>query len=341
MVLANLGRQDALAVRFVGVQSRNGIGVETKGRGRMSWILIDSDLTESARRESLYNGTLFLTTPTPATKALCDLAWEMIEDAFGDVDPHEAQDALPVEEFSNVIGPLKTNFTHEARSKEAITAMLIEFGCDPEETYFDIPRLRVVTHSNYLTAGLGYAYQPHRDIWYAAPPCQVNWWLPINSIGLASALAFHPQWWSNPVPNTSSGFDTYEWNATGRADAAKHVKTDTRNHPVPSEEIDLSDDIRIVGQPASTLMFSGAHLHSTVPNTSGRTRFSIDFRTINLSDLVNRVGAVEIDDGSTGTTARDFLRLTDRSQLPEDVVAIYDVGSTHSGPLVFDPSVVS
>ena len=93
--------------------------------------------------------------------------------------------------------------------------------------------------------------------------------------------------------------------------------------------------------PASTLMFSGAHLHSTVPNTSGRTRFSIDFRTINLSDLVNRVGAVEIDDGSTGTTARDFLRLTDRSQLPEDVVALYDVGSTHSGPLVFDPSVVS
>jgi hypothetical protein len=110
---------------------------------------------------------------------------------------------------------------------------------------------------------------------------------------------------------------------------------------VPTEQIDLSDDIRMVGQPASALLFSGAHLHSTVPNTSGRTRFSIDFRTLNLEDMVNRVGAVEIDDGSTGTTARDFLKLTDRTQLPEEVVALYDVGSTHSGPLVFDPSVVT
>jgi hypothetical protein len=307
----------------------------------MSSILVDPSVNERERRNALYEGTLFFFTPSPATTALCEFAWQMISDAFGVVDPLEAQDVLPVEEFARIIGPMKTAFTHEARSKDLISAMLVDLGCDPDETYFDIPRLRVVSHSNYLTAGVGYAYQPHRDIWYAAPPCQINWWLPINSIGSASALAFHPQWWSEPVPNSSSGFDTYEWNATGRADAAKHVKTDTRNHPVPTEEIDLSNDVRIVGPPASLLLFSGAHLHSTVPNTSGRTRYSIDFRTVNLRDLVDRVGAPEIDDGSTGTTARDFLRASDLTRLPEDVVEIYDVGSTHSGPLIFDPSVVS
>ena len=307
----------------------------------MSSILIDPAVSDDERRHALYEGTLFFLTPRPATKALCDFASGMISDAFGSVDPLEAQDVLPVEEFARIIGPMKTAFTHEPRSKSLIAAMLVELGCDPDETYFDIPRLRVVSHSNYLTAGVGYAYQPHRDIWYAAPPCQLNWWLPINSIGSASALAFHPQWWSRPVPNSSAGFDTYEWNATGRAEAAKHVKTDTRNHPVPTEEIDLSDDIRIVGQPGSLLIFSGAQLHSTVPNTSGRTRYSIDFRTINLRDLRDRVGAIEIDDSSTGTTARDFLRISDLTGLPEEVIAMYDVGSTHAGPLVFDPSTIA
>jgi hypothetical protein len=307
----------------------------------MGTILVDPELGDVERRQALFGGTLLSYTPRSSSTALCGLAWEMISDAFGSIDPHEAQDVLPVEEFARVIGPMKTDFTHETRSKELITALLVDLGCDPDETYFDIPRLRVVSHSDYLTAGVGYAYQPHRDIWYAAPPCQINWWLPINSIGSMSALAFHPQWWDQPVPNTSGGFDTYEWNATGRADAAKHVKTDTRNHPVPSEAIDLTNDLRIVGPPGSLLVFSGAQLHSTVPNTSGRTRYSIDFRTVNLRDLVDGVGAKEIDDASTGTTARDFLRISDLTRLPDDVVEIYDVGSTRSGPLIFDPSVVA
>ena len=34
-------------------------------------------------------------------------------------------------------------------------------------------------------------------------------------------------------------------------------------------------EIRLVGDPGSVLVFSGAQLHSTVPNTSGGTRFSV------------------------------------------------------------------
>ena len=37
-----------------------------------------------------------------------------------------------------------------------------------------------------------------------------------------------------------------------------------------------------------TIVFSAAQLHSTVPNTTDRTRFSIDFRTVNLDDLRER-----------------------------------------------------
>ena len=65
-------------------------------------------------------------------------------------------------------------------------------------------------------------------------------------------------------------------------------------------------------------------MHSTVPNTSGFTRFSIDFRTVHLDDVKTESGAPNIDSECTGTTLRDYLRGTDLSRLPDDVVAPYD-----------------
>jgi hypothetical protein len=303
-------------------------------------ILVDSTADDDSRRRALYDGALLFFTARDSVRALCDHAWQMITEAFDPLDPMEAQSKLPVEEYVGIIGPLKTRFTNEDSSKERLHDLLDDFGCDVSQTYFDVPKLRIVTHSNYLTAGVGYAYKPHRDIWYSAPPCQLNWWLPISEISTESALAFHPHWWNEAAPNTSGNFDPYEWNRVGRAEAAKHITSDPRNHPAPSEPIELEPELRIVGGPASTLIFSAAHLHSTVPNTSRATRFSIDFRTVNQHDLVERVGAPNPDSASTGTTARDFLRATDYERLPEDVVALYDIGSKHEGPLVFDPTTV-
>lgn len=303
-------------------------------------IYVDSALSEDERRRELYEGALFCFMRRESVQALCDFAWQMIADAFDPLDPREAQSKLPVEEYVKVIAPLKTQFTNHDVSKELLRDLLADFGCDVSSTYFDVPKLRIVTHSNYLTAGVGYAYKPHRDTWYSAPPCQLNWWLPITEISSQNALAFHPHWWNRAVPNTSGGFNPYEWNKVGRAEAAKHVKTDTRNHPAPSEPIELEPELRVVGGPASVIVFSAAQLHSTVPNTSSTTRFSIDFRTVNLDDLLQRAGAPNADSASTGTTARDFLRATDHERLPDDVVALYDTGSKHEGPLVFDPTAV-
>ena len=71
-------------------------------------------------------------------------------------------------------------------------------------------------------------------------------------------------------------------------------------------------------------MFSAAQLHSTVPNTTDRTRFSIDFRTVNIDDLAEGVAAPNIDSECTGTTLRDFLRASDLEPLPEEIIARYD-----------------
>jgi hypothetical protein len=79
----------------------------------------------------------------------------------------------------------------------------------------------------------------------------------------------------------------------------------------------------VVTPPGGTLVFSAAHLHSTVPNTTDKTRFSIDFRTVNIDDLIEGVGAPNVDSACTGTTLRDFLRASDLAPLPEELIERY------------------
>jgi hypothetical protein len=74
---------------------------------------------------------------------------------------------------------------------------------------------------------------------------------------------------------------------------------------------------------AGMMLFSAAQMHSTVPNNSGRTRFSIDFRTVNLDDAAARRGAPNIDSECTGTTMGDYLRGTDLAHVPDEVIASY------------------
>ena len=83
-------------------------------------------------------------------------------------------------------------------------------------------------------------------------------------------------------------------------------------------------------------MFSAQQLHATVPNTSGLTRFSIDFRTVHRDDVEAKRGARIIDSDATGTTLRDFIRADGHDRLPDEVVARYETGST-DGVLIFQP----
>ena len=154
----------------------------------------------------------------------------------------------------------------------------------------------------------------------------------------AISIRSPPKFFDRVVPNNSHQFDAYEWNADGRKNAAKYITEDPRPHPRLTEERDLDWHV-IVGKPGSAILFSAQHLHATVPNTSGGTRFSIDFRTVHRDDIEQRRGAALVDSSSTGTTLRDFLKATDHSRFPDEVVAKYETGA-HSGVLVFDPTVV-
>ncbi len=255
----------------------------------MNTIYTDSSYSDEKRRKLLYEGQLFSFSNRPSIRALVEFAGQMISEAFPGLDPLTAQYSMPVEQFVEIFGPLKPKFIHHPESKRLIREILKDFGCDLEDTYQDVPRLRAVTSDAYLTSGVGYAHHPHRDTWYSAPPSQINWWLPIFEMASESSMAFHPRYWDEPVKNGSNTFNYYEWNSTGRASAAQHIKSDTRKQPKPEQEMELDPQVRLVPEPGGVILFSAAQMHSTVPNTSGRTRFSIDFRTVNLSDVRNQV----------------------------------------------------
>lgn len=287
-------------------------------------IYIHSRIADEVRRERLYRGSLFVLPPSRSSLQLCELARELLTEAFHPFDPVALHDSLPAERCAEILGVLKPRFIHHPKSKECIRGMLAEAGCDLDNTYFDVPRLRTAFPGDYLRSGIAYAFHPHRDTWYSAPQCQINWWMPVYPIDYDNCMAIHPNYWSTPVKNGSAGYDYARWNRESRQAAAQHVKTDTRLQPKPEEEVTLTPDIRLVCDVAGAYLFSAAQMHSTVPNTSGVTRYSIDFRTVHLQDALSNLGAPNVDSACTGTSMRDFLRGTDLSSIPETAVALHD-----------------
>ena len=304
----------------------------------MNTIYFDSRLNEDDRRQRLYEGQLFVFSPRPSSVALCEFADELIRQAFGNLSPEKAQYTMPVEEYAAVLSRLKPLFINHPKSKKCIQAIMNEFGCDLNKTYFDVPRMRTSTSDEYLTTGIAYAWHPHRDTWYSAPQCQINWWIPIYGIEANHGLALHPRYWRDPIKNDSRKYNYYKWNKEFRPDASKHVKDDPRPLPRPTEPVELEPQIRPVCPVGGVIMFAGAQLHSTVPNNSGKTRFSIDFRTVQLDDLIQKKGAPNVDSECTGTSIRDFLRTSDLSRIPDEVVALYSDGTETEGDLIYQSS---
>lgn len=301
-------------------------------------VYFDSPVGDDLRRKRLFEGQLFVYSPRPSAMAFVQFAREMIEEAFKPLDPRTAQYRLPVDEYAGILGRLKPAFIHHPDSKRHIRNIFIEMGCDLERTYFDVPKMRSSTSDDYLTTGIAYAWHPHRDTWYSALPSQVNWWMPIYDIDADNAMAIHPRYWSQPIRNNSGDYNYYEANVMNRgAHVARLVKEEKRILPKPTEPIEMDPQLRLICPPGGMVLFSAAQLHSSVPNTSGVTRFSIDFRVVNREDAAAKRGAPNIDAACTGSNVRDFLRATDLALLPDDVIALYNDGTEDRGVLRYEP----
>jgi hypothetical protein len=301
----------------------------------MSTVYVDPAFGSDRMMQEIYQGAIVVREHSPATKEFAAHARGAIEAAFDGMDPRRAQHQLEVESFVDRFAPLKSSFIHNPRSRDAMRGILVELGFDPNDTYIDVPRMRVSTSGGYLTSGVAYAHHPHRDTWYSAPMAQVNWWLPIYDYPTSAGMAFHPQYFSRAVRNGSEAFDYYRWNAKGRAEARLHVRTDTRVQPHAEEPLDLEPELRVVVRPGGIVAFSAAQLHSTCINNSGESRWSVDFRTVSLEHVIALGGASNQDSHPSGTSLRDFVRMRDGSPMPEEVARAYDGRLAVDGEFVY------
>jgi hypothetical protein len=289
----------------------------------MTVIFFDSAMSDDERRQKLFGGDLFVYSATPHSMELRAFARQMAEEAFAPHFPPDAQHHMGAQEYVDVLAKLKPTFINHPRSKELVAEILGDLGVDLAQAYLDVPRLRTMT-SEFLNAGLTLQFESHRDTWFSAPFSQLNYWIPVYDVEETNAMAFHPRYFAGGVRNSSRVYNYAEWVAHGRAAAATQVEAETREQPELEQEIEREPDIRVITPPGGILLFSGAQLHTTVPNTSGKTRFSIDFRVVNRQDVESRAGARNVDSECTGTNLGDFLRATDLSRLPDDLIASYD-----------------
>ncbi len=137
----------------------------------------------------------------------------------------------------------------------------------------------------------------HRDTWASQVMQQLNWWMPLLEIDENRTLAIYPNYFNQAVPNTT---DTW----------SLEILKQKRKKKIPYPQLpqllteELNDDEwaklekdkkAMVVNPGDVLVFSGNHLHGSVINNTGLTRFSSEIRTVHINDVIRNVGANNVD----------------------------------------------
>ena len=301
----------------------------------MTATYIDPSMSDTELRTVLYGGDLVVRTDIAAVGDLVDYVREELAALFSPHDPEQVHRYLSPEEVAGLLGVWKPAFIHSEKSVELVRAITAEAGFSTTDTYLDLPRPRTAYPVGHLTTGIAFNFPWHRDTWYAAPPQQINWWLPIFEIRPDNAMKFDLPRFARAVKNDSSAFDYYEINRA-RATTAQQVKVEVQARPRALDH-EPEGDVVIVMQPGSVLLFSGAQLHASIPNTSGRARYSVDFRTADQRDVLAGRGAPLVDTACTGTSLRDFVNPCTGAVFDEGLVRSLYGDPPEDAVLVFDP----
>jgi hypothetical protein len=198
------------------------------------------------------------------------------------------KDVAPLRRFSTLVG-------------ELLGAVL---GDAPERAQFDLGPEEFTARASDLVAREAGTLGYHRDTWSSNVDAQTNWWTPVLPITRERTIAVYPAYWSRPLANTSASWDL------------RRVR-EMPLVPRPSEPVDADSELRIVIEPGDLLCFSGAHLHASVPNTSGATRFSVELRTVTADDVQAGRGAPNLDAEAPRVAWRWFRGITSGGSLAD------------------------
>ncbi len=268
-------------------------------------------------RARVYAGDLLIVRGTDPAAGLVDFFDHELRAAFACDAPTQAQFSMAPEDWHGVAARLRADYKRDRRAAQLMRDLLTAFGLDAGRTATDVPNLRAQPHDYSPGTDPRHTLGAHRDTWASNVYQQINWWLPIYPVTPGRTITFFPGRWDRPVANDSADWDLEAIRAEVLAARQEGREPDIRNTPDPREALDHHGSMPIVVEPGDVLIFSGAHLHASVPNASGATRFSLELRSIDVVDAQAGHGAPNIDGAAPHTAWRWFRRLDTGERLPE------------------------
>ena len=249
----------------------------------------------TAIAERAFRGELILFRRLDALDALLDHAREIACAAFA--DPVSDEGRLDSGSWREKAMGARRDFMRSEAVPGLLCALFAELGFDPHTTYRDRAILRFQPGRPACRTQRLRDLPPHRDSWGSNLMTQLNWWAPVFPVEPGATMEIWPDYFDRPVPNTSATWDI---------DALRAAKGGYPLLPEAARPEEPGEPVLI--EPGELLCFSGAHLHASRPNRTGRTRISIDLRTVDAADSE---GAPNVD-GQTRRTSYDwFHRLSD------------------------------
>ncbi|CAM9567169.1 unnamed protein product [Ectocarpus fasciculatus] len=151
--------------------------------------------------------------------------------------------------------------------------------------------------SEYVSNRFSSSLRLHRDTWASNVQQQLNWWTPLRSVTKDRTIALCPSLFKIPIPN-----DSVAWSIDLLRESKKcnvlfpQLPTVLHASLSDADKKRIEDDwTPVVINPGDVLVFSGAHLHGSVPNATMTPRYSSEVRTVDKRDISNNLGAPNVD----------------------------------------------
>ena len=237
------------------------------------------------------------------------------EAAFSTSDPQNAESRMEADAFKAAVKAARQGVDTDGQVTALWHDLLSALGMDLKDIFGDRLRLRIVpSHASHR----GLRHQPlpaHRDSWGSGFEAQVNWWMPLYPLSPRRTMVLWPDAFSTPVANSSGSWSL---------EAFKAAQAQGEDYPLlPAVDVEPAPvhAVPVVVQPGELLAFSSAHLHASRSDASGISRFSLDTRTVRLSDIRLGRGAPNVDNAVADKQYAWFKRFSDGTGLDEQRVA--------------------
>ncbi len=233
----------------------------------------------------IFAGELFIIVKAAPVQDLCRQARKLVEAEFGAEPPTQQ---LAEAAFQPAVQRTRRAIQEDSTIAGAWLEMLDWVGFASNEIYLDRMRLRIVPPKDGVETRFARPLQPHRDTWGSGIMAQINWWLPLYPLSENSTMLVWPDLFERAVEN-----DAAIWNY----DQARSGTDKTYPLLPTARALPPGKAMPILIEPDPLLAFSGAHVHASVADALGMTRFGLDTRTVWARDLDAGRAAPDVDGG--------------------------------------------